>query len=251
MSCICRPNACVLPFPHLFRTDEIKGGGGEKRHLKPLACKMTATPTNLKLLALLALLGLAAAALPVTPGATVGISTARATATGKPNAHAGDKPAKGSNSSQPQQYNKTAAHLDESSGIKRNGTSTEPVQRPCKPDAHKGNASQPCNESSGGKGKGNSSEPVERAAAGTRQPAAASTGTVLGASSISSNPKPAAGSRPSSSDVLNVRAATTAGRTQPTAASAARTPAAAGPATAGKSQAAPAPRPAQGPARAG
>jgi len=215
--------------------------------------------TNLKLLALLALLGLAAAALPVTPGATVGISTARATATGKPNARADDKPAKGSNSSQPQQSNKTAGHHDESSGIKRNGTSTEPVQRPGKPDAHKGNASQPYNESSGGKGKGNSSEPVERAAAssrqpaaaGTRQPAAASTGTVLGASSISSNPKPAAGSRPSSSDVRDVRAATTAGRTQPTAASGARTPAAAGPATDGKSQAAPAPRPAQGPPRAG
>ena len=248
MSCIRPSNAQPVNFPRCFERREDKRGAGARAGIAALASEMT---TNLKLLALLALLGLAAAALPVTPGAAVGISTARATATGKPNARADDKPAKGSNSSQPQQYNKTAGHLDESSGIKRNGTSTEPVQRPGKPDAHKGNASQPYNERSGGKGKGNSSEPVERAAAGTRQPAAASTGTVLGASSISSNPKPAAGSRPSSSDVRDVRAATTAGRTQPTTASGARSPAATGPATAGKSQAAPAPRPAQGPPRAG
>ena len=250
MSCICRPNACVLPFPHLFRTDEIKGGGGEKRHLKPLACKMTATPTNLKLLALLALLGLAAAALPVTPGASVSLNTAHAAAApGKPNARAENTPAKG-NSSHPRGYNTTAAHLDESSGVKRNGTFSELKQRPHEPNAHEGTVSQR-NESSGVKGKGSSSEPAARPA-GTRQPAAANSGgasnfgtvTVLGASSTSSNPKPG---------VVDVRAASTAGRTQPTAASTARTQPAAGPAAAGKTQAAPVTRPTQGatPPRAG
>ena len=202
---------------------------------------MTATPTNLKLLALLALLGLAAAALPVTPGASVGLNTAHAAAApGKPNARAENTPAKG-NSSQPRGYNTTAAHLDESSGVKRNGTFSEPVQRPYEPNAREGIASQR-NESSGGKGKGNSSEPAERPA-GTRQPAAANSGgasnfgTVLRASSTSSNPP----------------AATTAGRTQPTAASTTRTQPAAGPATAGKTQAAPVTRPTQGaaPPRAG